>query len=325
MKPGLTLAALLSLAGPLAISRNAAAETAWETGVPQATREQANKLYAAGNELFLNKEYGQALEKYQAAVALWDHPLIRFNLVRTLINLDRPLEAAEALERAMRFGDDPFDAEKYQAALELQSLLRGRVGNIEAQCAQDGVSLLLDGKPWFDCPATKTQRVLAGEHSLVGEKKGFATKSQRIVVGGGTTAKTTIKLQSLDDAVVLEYPYPRWVPATIGGLGFALALGGLAYYASGRSQMDEFENDFASQCATGCEKALDLPEHRPLALERDSAKLKGTIGITMMITGGVAFVGGGGGFLVDKPERVLPNVEVAPTNGGASATVGWRF
>src|SRR5688572_19978738 len=99
----------------------------------------------------------------------------------TQIRLDRILEAADDLEKALKYGEKPFKPELYQQALDYQTLVKGRVGFVEATCDQAGTRLLLDGKPWFDCPGTKKMRVLAGEHAVVGEKKGFLTSSEKVV------------------------------------------------------------------------------------------------------------------------------------------------
>jgi hypothetical protein len=87
--------------------------------------------------------------------------------------------------------------------------------------------------------------------------------------------------------------------------------------------MDEFEADFAKRCPTGC--AADLSDQPDLARNRDSAELKGTIAVSMMVAGGVATAGGVVWAILNRPRRVLPNMEVAPTSGGVAARVGWRF
>jgi len=308
----------------LAVARTAAAEPEWARGVPQATQDQANALFAQANQLFAEQAHAPALEKYQAALALWDHPLIRFNMAVTLIRLDRILEAADNLERAMRFGDAPFDTkDRYQQALDYQALLRGRVGSVEASCDQSGARVTLDGTPWFDCPGTQHKRVLAGEHAVVAEKAGFMTSSRRLVVAGGAAATAKLELVPIERAVKLQYPYSRWAAWSVAGSGAALALGGVFVWLAGKSQMDHFQADFALACQMGCKP--DLSDQPGLASERDSAKLKGAIGIGMMIGGGAILAGGAIAGVLDHPKRILPNLEVAPTPGGASVRVGWRF
>ncbi len=322
MKNVLLVVALFSALGALA-PQAPAESTPWAQGVPVPTQDKANALFAEGNDLFGRQAHAPALEKYRAAIALWDHPLIRFNLAVTLIRLDRPLEAADELERALRYGETPFKKELYSQALDYQALLKGRVGYVEATCEQAGASVLLDGKPWFSCPGTQKMRVMAGEHALVGELSNYLTSSQRIIVGGGTTVTEEVKLVPLESAVILKYPYRRWIPYTITVTGLAVGLGGLGVWLLGRGQMTDFESAFARDCPMGCMKDLS---DRPLLRDvRDSAELKGTIGITMMVTGSAVVIGGIVMTIMNRPQRILPKVEVAPTTGGMTMSTSWKF
>ncbi len=300
----------------------------WAVGVPQDVQDKATALYEEGNTLFAQQAHAPALEKYKQALALWDHPLIRFNMAVTEIRLERILEAADDLEKSLRFGDEPFKQKSdtlYQQALDYQALVKGRVGYVEASCDQAGAHVFFDGKPWFDAPGKKKMRVLAGEHAITAEKDKFLTRSQKIVVTGGATASQDIKLVPLDTAVVLKYRYRRWIPWTVTGLGVALAAGGVGVWFLGKSEMNQFQADYTVQCANGCEPGLTDPAHRSLANERDSAELKGKIGIGMAGAGGAVMATGIVLAIMNRGERVLPNLEVAPKPGGGVAAVGWRF
>ncbi len=314
-----TVAAVVAVVAP-------AAANPWAQGVSQATQDEANAIFDEANRLFAEQAHAPAAEKYRAALALWDHPLIRFNLAVTLIRLDRPLEAADELERALRYGDAPFKQDLYQSALDYQALLKGRVGHVEASCEQAGANVMLDGKPWFTCPGTQTLRVMAGEHALVGEREGYLTSSRRVFVGGGATVREELRLVPLADAVILEYRYPRWVPYTVAAGGVAIGLAGLATWISARNQMDEFERDYAIVCANGCPKDLTGdPRYDALRDDRDAAERRGTIGVGVMIGGGAVLVGGAVMVILNRPTRRLPRVEVAPTAGGMAASTTWRF
>lgn len=298
----------------------------WAAGVPAERQKQANALFDEGNKLFEQLQHAPAKEKYEAALALWDHPLIEFNLAVTLIRLDRPLEAAEALEKALQWGDKPFTPEHYREALDYQSLLKKQVGVVEGVCTQKDVHVLLDGKAWFDCPGTKTERVMAGEHAIVGERKGYLTRSTRVVVVGGQTATGKVELERIESGVKMEYRTKRWKPWAVTATGAAVALAGAAFYVAGRNGIDQFNNDYKTTCGvTGCEPGLTDPAHRTLASERDSAELEGTIGLSAIAVGGAGIVAGVVWVAMNRPHRVLPNVEVVPHAGGATASVGWRF
>ncbi len=310
-------ALLIVLLAGAAVAR-ADSNEPWGDGVATDVQDRANAIFAEGNQLFAQQAHGPALEKYKAAIALWDHPMIRFNMAVTLIRLGRILEAADELERALRYGDKPFPPDLYQQARDYQVLIRNQLGTIEVRCDQ-GTHILLDGKPWFDGPGTKTIRVATGEHVVVGERAGYLTSSRRVIVAGGTTVTERIQLLSIESAVTFHYRHPRWLPYTVGGAGAVIALGGLGVSLLGRRQMDRFAQHFVEQCPGGCDLAL----HPDLTDERDSAELKGTIGAAMMITGGAIVVGGVVWVILNRPTRSLPRVEATPTPGGLTASVGW--
>ena len=75
-------------------------------------------------------------------------------------------------------------------------------------------------------------------------------------------------------------------------------------------------------CPTGC--PVDLSEQPLLADERDSARLKGDIGISMMIVGGAIAAGGVTWAILNRPHRV-PAAELMPTRGGVAGSVRWTF
>jgi hypothetical protein len=316
----LLVAALL-----VAAVRHARADVAlpWTQGVPDAQQDQANALFDEANQLFAQQAHGPALDKYRAAIAIWDHPLIRFNMAVTEIRLDRILDAAQDLEQALRFGPAPFTPELYRQALDYQILLAGRTGDLAVSCDQPQVQVSLDGKPWFACPGERRRRVTAGEHVVAGDRAGFVTSSSHLVVTGGAIASRRISLVSLEAATYLVYPHPRWMPWTIAGAGAGIALGGLGFYLSGRNQMESFHSDFANACPMGCE--ADLSNHLLLRRERDSAILKGNIAASMLIAGGAVAAGGVVFAILNRPTRKLPRIEAGPIPGGMAAAVAGEF
>lgn len=318
----IVMAAVVAGLGAASVAH--AEDPPWSKGVPKAAQDRANALYEAGNTLFGTKDYVGALAQYEAAIAIWNHPQIELNVAVALIRLNRPLEASDALEHALRFQAAPFkQAEDYQKALDYQALLRGQVGTIEVTCGEH-VQLTLDGKPWLGCPGTQRLRVLAGEHTIVGEQPAFVPRSYRLAVTGGQTVTQHVALVPLESAVTLEYRYRRWLPWTVAGGGAALVAGGLGFYLHARAQLDKFDTNFAHDCAAGCN--VDLSDHGPLKDQRDSALFQGNaVGIPMMVVGGSVVVGGLVMAILNRPHRVVPSMEVLPTAGGMQAAIGWQF
>lgn len=295
----------------------------WARGVSAEQQATANAQFAEGNALFAQRAHGPALEKYRSAVAVWDHPMIRFNMAVTLIRLDRMLEAGDELDKALRFGAQPFTPELYEQALDYQRLVSKQLGYVEVSCDQPGTHVQLDGKPWFAAPGTRKVRVTSGAHVLIAEREGHITVSRRLVVVGGSTVTEMLALEPIERALLVKYRYPRWRPWATAGSGAAVTLGGLGIWLAGRNQMDRFASQFVRDCPTGCES--DLAAHPELADLRDGAQLKGKIGVSMMIIGGVITAGGVTWAILNRPQRYVPQLEVIPSSGGMTAYAAWQF
>jgi hypothetical protein len=293
----------------------------WAKDVSDEQQRRANAMFAEANALFAQQAHPAALEKYRAAVALWDHPQIRFNMAVTLIRLERWIEAADALDASLRFGTGPFTPELHRRALDYQAQVRAHVGTLDASCTQRGVEVSLDGKPWFSCPGTRSARVPLGEHAIVAEGAGFMTTSRRVAVAGGATRAVPLELHPIATAVVIEEPRRRWAPWIVTGLGVAAGATGAGVWFVGYKRMDGVNARFAQECALGCdESALQA-----LRAERARARREGTIGTAMMIGGGAMVLGGIVWAVIDRPRRSRPAVEIAPARGGLTASAGWRF
>jgi hypothetical protein len=309
------LLALVPLVVVVAAHGTASAQP-WAAGVAPKTQTRANDLFAEGNALFAREAHAPALAKYTEAIALWDHPVIRFNMAVTLVRLDRFLEAAEAIDRSLRFGREPFPTtEQHRQALDYQKLIARQVGTVEATCSQAKVDVALDGQRWFTCPGTQQRRVLAGKHLVVAEASGHFTRSLRVDVTGGAVSNVRVELQRIDTVGQLEYPTRRWIPWSVAGGGAAIGLGGLLVWLAGRDQLTQYRENFLQACPQGC----DLDGEPALRDQRDSALFKGKVGASLMFVGVAALAGGTVWNLwFNTPRRVMPTVEA----GGERVTVG---
>jgi len=168
---GIALVALVAFAWP----QLARAEDPWKIGVTEQQRVTAQKFLEAGNTLFLEKKYPEALKQYEAAVGAWNHPAIRFNIVRCLIQLERPAEAFDALEAALVYGAAPLEDSVYTEALAYRKLLANQIAHLDVSCTQAGTRVSIDGQIVIaSCPGKASQRVKPGSHQLVGVTGGCA-------------------------------------------------------------------------------------------------------------------------------------------------------
>jgi hypothetical protein len=302
----------------------------WAVGVTPEQKATAQRHLDAGNALFLEHKYGQALDEYNLAIAAWDHPAIRFNMVRCLIFLERPLDASDNLKLALKYGAAPFDESIYNEALGYEKLLGSQIGEVDINCGQLGVNLTMDGKPLLACPGREQRRVLPGQHQIVGKKDGFLPRTVELVVLGGKHEHAMVMLDPLSKAARIEHRWPTWVPWTVFGGGFALAsIGGLLHLKAS-SDNSAYANIVAHDCPDGCpDNTLDHSLLHSARLENGFAIGLISAGAAAVATGGVMLYLNRGHTVYDLgPESPSPRaarVDVAPLRGGAAVSVSGRF
>ena len=300
----------------------------WAAGVSAENKAAAQQHLDAGNALFLERKYSEALDEYKKALETWEHPAIRFNMVRCLIFLERPLEASDNLQLALKYGAAPFDETIYSEALSYEKLLASQIGELDINCDQTGVALTMDGQPLLACPGKEQRRVLPGQHQIVGKKEGFLPRTVEIIVLGGKHEHAGVTLEPLSKAARIEHRWPTWIPWTVFGSGFAAAGIGELLHLKASSDNSAYASYVATKCPDGCTNAM--LDHSLLT----SARVENGIAIGL-ITAGAAAVATGSlmlylnrGRTVYDLESATPrgaSIDVVPTRGGAAVSVAGQF
>ncbi|MBL0216111.1 MAG: tetratricopeptide repeat protein [Myxococcales bacterium] len=319
------------LAGSAGMARVAHAETPpWSVGVTDAKKAEAQKFLEAGNALFLDRKYAEALEKYKSAVGAWDHPAIRFNIVRCLIQLDHTVEASDNLKQALKYGAAPLEEAVYTEALAYDKLLSNQIGDLTVSCLQPDVKLTLDGQPLTGCPGKETRRVSPGPHQLVGTKAGLLTKTVEVMVLGGKAQDVPVKLEPLGRAARIEHRWPTYLPWVVFGAGFAVAGIGAVLDLNAKADMDSYDRSVAQFCSvTAC--GPDDTRLDPVRGLDDDARFKNkvavsvlTVGIATIATGAVMlYLNRGRTVYPESVEKLTP--QVTPVAGGATFSLTRGF
>jgi tetratricopeptide (TPR) repeat protein len=322
----------------LAFAPSRASAQPWAQGVTDAQKATAQKRLEEGNALFLSKKYKEALEKYQEAIAQWDHPAIRFNVVRCLIQLERPVEASDNLQLALKYGKEPLEENVYNEALNYQKLLEKQIAEIEIKCSQDGAKLTFDGQQLMSCPGKEKRRVAPGQHGIVATKDGYLTKQLQVVVVGGKTQAFDVTLIPLDQAAKVVHRWPAWIPWLVFGSGLAVAgIGGLIEY-NAQDKMDTYDRTIARDCAV---KGCDLNDGSDLSDELNQlhrqAVFRDKLAIGVISVGAAVTIGGGVMLWMNRGQTVYDNsaevrgptgvarVDFVPRDGGGVVTWSGRF
>ena len=290
----------------------------WQQGVSAERRAEAEKEFLAGNRLFERSDYAAAAERYRAALALWAHPSIQFNLAVCLINLDRPVEANDLLLASLRFGRDGL-RDHFDEATNYAKLLRDRVATLEVKLPA-GAVVTLDGEPLTADEGKVARRRLApGRHALVARKEHFETWSKDLVLPPGEVTREVITLRAPRTRTVRRWSagLPWWV---MGG-GVVVAGAGAAGLLIGNADLRAVTSAVSQRCPppAGCPQGLPAN----LARAEDRATLKQRLGVSLMAAGATAVVTGVVLLVLNQPRQVLESSRVTMQLSPQELAVGW--
>ncbi len=324
----LAVAAILLIgAGTARAQDSGGDENLWSKGISAETRERALTLYREGNAQFEQSEYRGALASYRKAIEIWDHPAIRYNMAVSMIHLEQPLAAFTELGLALRYEAAPFSPEDYAQAQTYFKLLRGQLADLEVVCEEAGAEVRLDGELLFTAPGKATRTLAPGKHQLVASKKGYLTESRALNLTPGQLNVETVELVTLEAGTETRTTrrWSGWKPWAVVGAGVGVAAIGAVFELKAQADIDEYDEDFAELCPTGCAE-----DELPGAVRdlKTRAELEDAIGLGAIATGGALIVTGAILVVLNQPriETVeRPRMTVAPTRGGATVSFELSF
>lgn len=280
-------------------------------GVTEADQAKARELFREGNLLVRESLFVQAVDKYEQALSLWDHPGIHYNLALALLNLDQPLRMRTHLLATLSAGERRVGEDKFRRAEEYLKLVEKQLSRFSVEVREPGAKVVFDGEPLFVAPGKRELVLEPGRHELVVEKAGFETRSEKILLVPGDAREVSWKLYRPEQYVRYEQ---RWQPVlpwstAIGG-AVVLAAGAIVFWQGGE-QIASYDERVRRECAAG--GCLEFEG------SADSGRTLQSVGLSGMILGGAAAATGGVLLYLNRPiaRRVDPetgaSLEVSPS------------
>ena len=190
--------------------------------------------------------------------------------------------------------------ERKTIALKPMSLKR--VAFAEVSCAEKGATVILDGRPFMECPQQKTE-MLAPDipHTFIITRPDRIPGQETVTPTPGQRLDITLRTMSKED---LKYrrPMPRWIAWTVfsGGVVVSAIAGALRW--SAQNTMDSYDAAIVEQCETGC----ILDDEPELRSQRDSAHLRNGLAIAATSVAGAAVIAGLALELWNQPRAQKP-------------------
>lgn len=275
------------------------APKAWEQGVSTQAQASARALFRAGTALLNEASFAPAADKFEAALAIWEHPAIHFNMAMAQVQLDRPLAARRHLLAAMRFGPEPLGADKFEMARTYQKLVEKQLARALIRTELDGVQVFLDGEPLFASPDQFEDFLEAGPHAIVAKKDGYLTSELSENFAPGTAAELEIRLFTAEELTEYRRRWQAWMPWAVFGAGIALAAVGGALHGTGIARVRDFDERAGVNGWRGIEiTASDR------SLRREGIDLQRSA-IGLYAAGGTALAAGIALLLLNRPRPYL--------------------
>lgn len=288
----------------------------WANGVTLEAQALALKLFREGNSSLNDGVFRTAAKLYRDALAHWDHPAIHYNLALALMNLDQPIEVYQSLNKALKYnpkdGLAPLDSDKYDRAKNYMLLAQKQVAYVDITCDKPGAKVAVDGNVVFIGPGRYQGLVRIGKHSFVAEKEGYVTSVEAPYIGPGETMRFALTLYSAKELTRYRRRWSRtWFPWSVAGGGGALAIAAGVLYASGRSDVRDFDARITRCGPTGCPITAELTDMRDRASSKQTLAWVGVGVGTATIAAGVllAYINR------VKPYQIRPE-DLAKESGG---------
>lgn len=319
MGPRLVLVALVVAIASAAGVARAESPKPWAVGVSAADQKAALALYQQGNGYFAQDDYAHALDQYEQALGRWKHPAIYYNAAVCAINLDRPVEAYQDLEEALKYGAAPIGDEHYKQGKTYQILLADKVADIEVHVAVPGTSVHFDGAP---LEVGKPLTVRVGPHHIVATRDGYQPTEEQRTVAPGKVNVIEIVLQPLPAPHRLVRRWPKRMPWEVVAGGAVIALVGVPMWAWSSNRFAAYDRTITS-CAGGGTYCVDPVALHTAADERHRGGIDRDIGAAAFVAGGAVIAAGLGLALLNQPHLEHLQPAIAPGRIGLVISARW--
>jgi tetratricopeptide (TPR) repeat protein len=291
----------------------------WAAGVPTTEQQAALALFHDGNVELNDGLFAKAVEKYQQALAHWDHPAVHYNLALAQMNLDKPIEAYDNFEAALKFGEAPLQSkDKFDSAKNYLVILSHVIGEIEVTCNKTGAKVAIDGKEVFTAPGTYKGKVKVGKHQIVATLEGHPTRVEATDIQPGAPFKIELHLYTVAELTRYRRKWDAtWTPYVVMGGGVAVGVLGGVFELLASNKYSDYDKTIAScnQMNAGCANSQSLKNERTTGDDYKAA------GFALYGVGAAAVVAGAVLWWINRPEAYQIRAEDLPEPEGPQVRV----
>ncbi len=231
----------------------AGGDDSWRTTVSKEQQAEARELFQAGNALVRDSLFSQAAAKYEAALALWDHPGIHYNLALALLNLDQPLKLREHLIASLKYGEKSLGADKAKRVEQYLLLVEKQLAWLTVESKHNSAEVFLDGKSIFKAPGSHEGFERPGTHTVRATALGYEPTEKSFNLVPGQRETVHLKLYKPEDWIEYSRRWDVWGPIITTLSGVAVLATGGTLYGVGVAKVAAYDKRVEEECPdTGC-------------------------------------------------------------------------
>lgn len=189
---------------PILVSLLAQAAPAPATGAKLPPKERAQALLKEGSTLYKAADFAGALQRFEAAYAIYPSPKLQFNIAQADRELGRIVEAVEAFETFLvQAPDSP--PELIAEARHSLAEMKPKLAQIRVE-ALGGAQVTVDSRSMGLTPIARIIWVTPGRHRVTVNHPSYLSSSQDVTVSVGEIRTVVPKLSRVADAPVSPVP-----------------------------------------------------------------------------------------------------------------------
>jgi hypothetical protein len=151
-------------------------------------KAHARELYALGQQMFRQGDFGGALRAFEDAYRSVPNPVVLLSVAECQVRIEQYTEAVVSLTRYLE--ERPQAPDRPQVEAQIQKL-REKPGIVSVESTPPGANIWVDGLPTaLTTPADV--ELLAGDHVVVVEAPGYSTAQQNVTVLIGSRQRVSL-------------------------------------------------------------------------------------------------------------------------------------
>jgi hypothetical protein len=165
-----------------------------------AIKAEARQRFDRGLKLFESGDHAAALAEFKRAYELIPNPVVMYNVGLVYASMNRPVDAADALDLALASGGAALSADQRRHAQATRDEQATHIGQV-AITTDPAATIAIDGVDVGTTPLAAPLRIPSGRHTLAARATGYLPTQRELMLAGQVTETLALTLLPAETTV----------------------------------------------------------------------------------------------------------------------------